>query len=71
MGIVVETFIICDSGIAKSCHENFGVDDRSKTGKQQRVAMLGNGWVHHGHADYCPACYQILKESNFIKRKNR
>jgi hypothetical protein len=37
MSIVIETFLICDSCESGNCHENFGVDDRHKTGEQHRV----------------------------------
>jgi hypothetical protein len=69
MSLVIETFVSCDSGISPSCEENFGIDNRQRTGKQQREAMVKNGWVHHCHADYCPRCFAVLKNTNQIRIK--
>jgi hypothetical protein len=31
--------------------------------------MVKNGWVHHCHADYCPRCFAVLKNTNQIRIK--
>lgn len=52
MSIVIETFIMCDGG----CGYAHGVDDRSKTGKQQRESAKRDGWLFIKGRDYCPDC---------------
>jgi len=52
MAIVIEIFLICDGG----CGNNYGVDTRNYTSKQQREAAKRNGWVTVGRKDYCPEC---------------
>ncbi len=59
MSIVIETFIKCD-GKSSDCHETFGIDDRQRTGVQQRNAMKGNDWRHIKGKDYCPECLKQL-----------
>jgi hypothetical protein len=66
MSIIIETFIKCD-GNSIDCHENFGVDDRWKTGIQQRKEMKANDWKHIKGKDYCPACLQEMAEQKTDK----
>lgn len=51
MSIVVETFLMCDI-----CYQNFGVDYRNRSGKQQRKAARNEGWVFSGGKDKCDIC---------------
>lgn len=57
MGVVIETFLQCDS-----CGDTFGVDNRSDTGKEHRKNAKGNGWVYSGGKDYCNYCKKGGKE---------
>jgi hypothetical protein len=67
MSLVVERFLICDGIDGKKrsldCEENFGVDSRSSSTKQQRQSAKKNGWHTNGQHDWCPACYRVRKES--------
>lgn len=56
MGIVVETFLICDG-----CGKTFGVDNRHETGQRHRKHAKANGWVVIKNKDYCPSCKKKLK----------
>lgn len=66
MAIVVETFIICDG---HGCGNNFGVDDRQRTGAQQRREMKFNGWKHINGKDYCPSCVAEREKTKSSKLK--
>jgi hypothetical protein len=55
MSLVIERFLICDG-----CGENFGVDNRHKTGGQHRIEAKRHGWGHYvssgKNQDLCESC---------------
>lgn len=51
MSIVVETFLMCDI-----CYQNFGVDNRNASGKEQRKNARNEGWIFSGGKDKCDVC---------------
>lgn len=59
MAIVVETFIICDGG----CGENFGVDNRHLSKREQLASARANAWVRIKGKDYCPNCKPMITMS--------
>ena len=50
--IITETFLMCDKG----CGSAHGVDNRERSGKQQRESAKENGWIFFKGKDYCPEC---------------
>lgn len=58
--LIVETFISCDG----NCGKNFGVDQRSNNGMEQRYHAKRNGWAYVNGEEYCHECYKKLKEAN-------
>lgn len=57
MSIVIETFLVCDG----NCGTNFGVDDRTQTGKTHRLRAKYNGWKVYNGKDYCPECLKLKR----------
>ena len=52
MGVVVESFLVCDE-----CGETYGVDTRQWPGKIHRAHARGEGWHYSRGKDYCPECW--------------
>jgi len=58
--LIVERFLSCDGKEGKrgvNCHDNFGVDCRNFSTKQQRLNAKKNGWHSDGVHDWCPFCW--------------
>lgn len=58
MSVVIERFLICDN-----CGENFGVDYRNRTAKEQRSAAKYEGWRSSSGKDFCLECIENTDKS--------
>lgn len=64
MSATIETIITCDGGTNKCEGNDWSADMRSKTALEQRKsAHRDRGWKYRNGKDFCPACWQEIKQT--------
>lgn len=72
MSAIIETFLKCDGHATEQCQDSWGVDsrgqDKGPTIKQHRIDAREAGWKKRGILDFCPECWELIKEDFSIRR---